>query len=40
MHMKDSVACRDLLLSNERETTTTAARQQILNKQIYVAVTE
>jgi hypothetical protein len=33
----------DLLLGNDRETndeTTSAARQQILNKQIYAAITE
>jgi hypothetical protein len=37
------VAFRDPLLSSDRETgneTTSAARQQILNKQIYAAVIE
>jgi hypothetical protein len=39
----NNVAYRDPLLGNDRETknkTTPAARQKILNKQIYAAVTE
>jgi hypothetical protein len=39
LHMKGSVAYRDRWPGNDRETTATA-KQQILNEQIYVVVTE